>query len=150
MGISIADIQRAVCECFGLPMIEMESRRKGQRVARPRQVAMFLAAELTPCSLIEIGRRFGGRDHTTVIHARDNIGRLIGSDASLADAVVQVRSRLANPDQMFLPWKPAAASPKERPRKSGRRIDHAPAREPADPFAGMGKCFQDAPQRKVA
>lgn len=65
----ISDIQRAVAAHYGLPVAEMRSARRAWGVSRPRQVAMYLAARLTPRTLPEIGRRFGGRDHTTVIHA---------------------------------------------------------------------------------
>ena len=62
---------------------EMTSARRAREVARPRQVAMYLSKQLTPRSLPEIGRRFGGRDHTTVIHAVRQIEKLRASDAEL-------------------------------------------------------------------
>lgn len=65
----VSRIQRTVANYYGIPDNEMVSARRARRVARPRQVAMWLARELTPFSLPDIGRRFGGRDHTTVIHA---------------------------------------------------------------------------------
>src|SRR6185437_16380712 len=64
----IAEIQYAVAERFGVPMMEMVSDRRARRVARPRQVAMYLSRELTPMSLPGIGKHFGGRDHTTIMH----------------------------------------------------------------------------------
>ena len=67
--ILIAEIQYRVARYYDLPVIEMKSSRRSHSVAHPRQVAMYLARHLTLRSLPEIGRRFGGRDHTTLIHA---------------------------------------------------------------------------------
>jgi chromosomal replication initiator protein len=64
-------------------------------VARPRQVAMYLAKQLTPRSLPEIGKKFGGRDHTTVMHAVKQIEKLSESDRSLADDVIALRRKLS-------------------------------------------------------
>lgn len=93
--VRIPDIQSAVCEEFGVAPIEMISRRRYRRVARPRQVAMYLSRELTLNSLPEIGRRFGGRDHTTVMHALDVIERLLKDDVEIKYHVDQIRQRLA-------------------------------------------------------
>src|SRR3546814_12581730 len=68
--ITIDDIQRRVAEHYRLKPADMVSARRAREVARPRQVAMYLAKRLTPRSLPEIGRRFGGRDHTTVMQDR--------------------------------------------------------------------------------
>ena len=65
----------------------MVSARRAREVARPRQIAMYLAKQLTPRSLPEIGRRFGGRDHTTVIHAVRQIERLRGEDSEIDNDV---------------------------------------------------------------
>jgi chromosomal replication initiator protein len=65
----------------------MVSARRAREVARPRQIAMYLAKQLTPRSLPEIGRRFGGRDHTTVIHAVRQIEKLRGLDHDLDNDV---------------------------------------------------------------
>ena len=67
--VTIEEIQKKVAEHFNIKMAEMTSARRARVVARPRQVAMYLAKQLTPRSLPEIGRKFGGRDHTTVMHA---------------------------------------------------------------------------------
>jgi chromosomal replication initiator protein len=66
---AIKRIQMEVADYYGLRPIEMVSQRRGRSVAWPRQVAMYLCRELTPHSLPSIGKHFGGRDHTTVIHA---------------------------------------------------------------------------------
>ncbi|MEE8227522.1 MAG: chromosomal replication initiator protein DnaA, partial [Kiloniellales bacterium] len=67
--VTIEEIQKRVAEHFNIRMADMHSARRARAVARPRQVAMYLAKQLTPRSLPEIGRKFGGRDHTTVMHA---------------------------------------------------------------------------------
>lgn len=67
--ITIDEIQRAVCEYYRIDRSEMSSKRRARAVVRPRQVAMYLAKVMTPRSYPEIGRKFGGRDHSTVIHA---------------------------------------------------------------------------------
>ena len=67
--VTIPRIQEAVSERFGVTLEELVSPRRSQAVAYPRQVAMYLSRELTDSSLPKIGREFGGRDHTTVIHA---------------------------------------------------------------------------------
>jgi len=90
--ITIDEIQRAVSAHYGMRQAEMVSARRARAVARPRQIAMYLAKRLTPRSLPEIGRRFGGRDHTTVIHAVKQIERLRGEDADL-DADVRTLIR---------------------------------------------------------
>jgi chromosomal replication initiator protein len=81
--ITIDDIQRKVADHFKIRHAEMVSARRARQVARPRQIAMYLAKQLTPRSLPEIGRRFGGRDHTTVIYAVRQIEKLRGEDQEL-------------------------------------------------------------------
>jgi chromosomal replication initiator protein len=81
--LSIAEIQAEVSRYYRIRPEEMVSARRSREVARPRQVAMYLSKRLTPRSLPEIGRRFGGRDHTTVIHACRQIERLCSADAEL-------------------------------------------------------------------
>ncbi len=81
--ITIDEIQRRVSEHFKIRQAEMVSARRAREVARPRQIAMYLAKQLTPRSLPEIGRKFGGRDHTTVIHAVRQIERLRGCDSDI-------------------------------------------------------------------
>lgn len=80
---TIASIKDAVAEHFQVSKAEMTSARRHRDVARPRQVAMYLSKELTPRSLPEIGRRFGWRDHTTVIHGIRQIERLRAVDPEL-------------------------------------------------------------------
>lgn len=92
MTPSIEAIKRHVAASFGVERREMDSRRKSLAVARPRQVAMFLAKRLTARSLAEIGRAFGGRDHTTVMHAIQRIEELIRSDPDFAGRVAEVEA----------------------------------------------------------
>ena len=75
--VTIDEIQRRVAEHFNIRLSEMTSERRARAVARPRQVAMYLAKQLTTRSLPEIGKKFGGRDHTTVMHAVRKIEELI-------------------------------------------------------------------------
>ncbi|MDX9862178.1 MAG: helix-turn-helix domain-containing protein [Rhodospirillales bacterium] len=89
---SIDLVQRVTAQVFEIPAHEMKSARRMRRFARPRQVAMFLARELTPKSLPEIGRAFGGRDHTTVMHAIETVGELLARDPDLRRLVDRVRS----------------------------------------------------------
>ena len=98
--ISIDEIQTQVAEHYRIRKAEMTSARRAREVARPRQVAMYLSKQLTPKSLPDIGRRFGGRDHTTVIHAVRQIERLRASDAELdADILLDPRERVVLPDR---------------------------------------------------
>ena len=92
--VTIARIQEAVIHRFGVTMDELVSPRRSQAVAYPRQVAMYLSRELTDASLPMIGKEFGGRDHTTVIHAKDKIGRLIREDRSVYNLVQELTARI--------------------------------------------------------
>jgi chromosomal replication initiator protein len=92
--ITIEDIQKRVAEHYNIRISEMHSSRRARAVARPRQVAMFLAKQLTSRSLPEIGRKFGGRDHTTVMHAVKRINELRESDSNLAEDVDLLRRML--------------------------------------------------------
>jgi len=75
-------------------LADMHSARRARAVARPRQVAMYLAKQLTPRSLPEIGRKFGGRDHTTVIHAVRKIEELSAYDPTFREDVELLRRLL--------------------------------------------------------
>ena len=93
---SIEDIQRKTAEFYKLDMRDFHSPQRTRRVARPRQVAMYLARELTMRSLPEIGKRFGGRDHTTVLHACRRVAALCNEDPLFkqeVDFLKQVLSR---------------------------------------------------------
>lgn len=85
--VTIDDIQRRVAEYYNLRMSDMLSARRARVVARPRQVAMYLSKQLTTRSLPEIGRKFGGRDHTTVMHAVKKIDELKACDMAIREDV---------------------------------------------------------------
>ncbi len=92
--ITIDEIQKKVAEHYNVRLTDMHSARRARAVARPRQVAMYLAKQLTPRSLPEIGRKFGGRDHTTVIHAVKKIEELSAYDATFREDVELLRRLL--------------------------------------------------------
>ncbi|GAB4175319.1 MAG: chromosomal replication initiator protein DnaA [Thalassobaculales bacterium] len=92
--VTIEDIQKRVAEHFNIKPAEMHSARRARAVARPRQVAMYLAKQLTSRSLPEIGRKFGNRDHTTVMHAVKKVEELRQSDAAFAEDVEMLRRML--------------------------------------------------------
>ncbi len=92
--ITIDEIQRKVAEHYNLRITDMHSARRARQVARPRQVAMYLSKLLTARSLPEIGRKFGGRDHTTVMHAIRKVEELMGDDVQIAQDVEVVRRAL--------------------------------------------------------
>jgi len=85
--VTMEEIQKRVAEHFQIRMSDMSSARRSRTVARPRQIAMYLSKQLTSRSLPEIGRAFGGRDHTTVIHAVRKVEELIKADSSFAEDV---------------------------------------------------------------
>jgi len=80
-----------VAEHFNIRLADMSSPRRARAVARPRQVAMYLAKHMTSRSLPEIGRKFGGRDHTTVMHAIRKIEELSAADSVLAEDIRLIR-----------------------------------------------------------
>ena len=92
--VTIDEIQKAVVEHYAIRMADMTSARRSRAVARPRQMAMYLAKQLTPRSLPEIGKKFGGRDHTTVMHAVRQIEKLTAEDSALADDLDVLRRKL--------------------------------------------------------
>jgi chromosomal replication initiator protein len=92
--VRIEDIQRIVARHYNVSRSDLLSSRRTANVVRPRQIAMYLAKTLTLRSLPEIGRRFGGRDHTTVLHAVRKIEGLIGKDNALAAEIETLKSQL--------------------------------------------------------
>jgi chromosomal replication initiator protein len=92
--VKIEDIQRVVARQYNVSRSDLLSSRRTANVVRPRQVAMYLSKTLTLRSLPEIGRRFGGRDHTTVLHAVRKIEGLVGKDPVLADEVELLKRQL--------------------------------------------------------
>ena len=92
--VTIDEIQKRVAEHYNIRLADMHSARRARAVARPRQVAMYLSKQLTPRSLPEIGRKFGGRDHTTVMHAVRKIEELRAIDRTLAEDIDLLRRML--------------------------------------------------------
>jgi chromosomal replication initiator protein len=93
--VTIDDIQKRVAAHYNIRLADMHSARRARAVARPRQVAMYLAKQLTSRSLPEIGRKFGGRDHTTVMHAVRKIEQLCGEDAGISEDVELLRRTIS-------------------------------------------------------
>jgi len=91
---SIESIQNIVADHFGLGIQEMLSPRRSRSLARPRQIAMYLAKQYTTNSLPDIGRRFSNRDHTTVIHAVKKIEELIKKDNEIKQNIIEIKKRL--------------------------------------------------------
>jgi chromosomal replication initiator protein len=92
--ITIEEIQKRVAEHWNMRLTDMTSARRARQVARPRQVAMYLAKQLTSRSLPEIGRKFGNRDHTTVMHAVARVAELMERDPNFAEDVELLRRML--------------------------------------------------------
>jgi chromosomal replication initiator protein len=92
--MSIESIQKEVANFFGIKIQDLKSEKKLKNIALPRQVAMYLARRYTGASFPEIGEKFGGKDHSTVIHAVRKIEAMIGEDPSLKDMVNAVSRRL--------------------------------------------------------
>lgn len=93
---TIARIKQAVCEQFGLTAEELDSASRAARIAKPRQLAMYLARMHTKASLPAIGAAFGGRNHTTVMHAVKKVEAQLGTDPDVDDAVRALTTRLAD------------------------------------------------------
>ena len=94
--VTIDEIQKRVAEHFNIRLSEMYSARRARAVARPRQIAMYLSKQLTARSLPEIGRKFGGRDHTTVMHAVRKVEELKAVDNGFGEDLDLLRRMLEN------------------------------------------------------
>ena len=92
--VTIKGIQDTVSDRFGLSLEELCGDKRSQNIVYPRQVAMYLSRELTDSSLPKIGKQFGGRDHTTVIHATSKIARMIREDRSVYNLVQELTARI--------------------------------------------------------
>ncbi|WP_274365072.1 chromosomal replication initiator protein DnaA [Paenibacillus thermotolerans] len=95
--ITIQDIQQRVGEYYGMKPEDFKARKRTKAVAFPRQIAMYLSRELTDHSLPKIGEAFGGRDHTTVIHAHEKISASIQQDQELFKIIQTIRDKIKNP-----------------------------------------------------
>ena len=85
--ITIEQIQRKVCDLFGIRLSDLKAKTRTKAIAFPRQIAMYLARQLTHASLAEVGRAFGGKDHTTVLHAVDKVQALLQEDPKLRKTI---------------------------------------------------------------
>ena len=85
--ITIDQIQRKVCDFFGIRLSDLKAKNRTKAIAFPRQIAMYLARQLTHASLSEVGRAFGGKDHTTVLHAVDKVQVLLQEDPKLRKTI---------------------------------------------------------------
>ncbi len=92
--VTIEEIQRRVAEHYNVRLSDLIGPKRVRTIARPRQIAMYLAKQLTPRSLPEIGRRFGGRDHTTIMHGVRRIEELMTTDSQMADDLQLLRRQL--------------------------------------------------------
>ena len=90
----MARIQQAVAETYGVPVEKMKARGRASQIALARQVAMYLARELTHLSLNQIGEQFGGRDHTTVLHAHRKIEELVDEHGQLSRDIENLKRTL--------------------------------------------------------
>lgn len=92
--ITIQDIQRVVGEQFGVKLEDFSAKKRTKSIAFPRQIAMYLSRELTDFSLPKIGEEFGGRDHTTVIHAHEKISNLLKTDPQFQKQIQELENKL--------------------------------------------------------
>jgi chromosomal replication initiator protein len=92
--VRIEDIQRVVSKYYNVSKADLLSARRTRTVVRPRQIAMYLSKQLTPRSLPEIGRRFGNRDHTTVLHAVRKIEEMVNADRALFDELESLKRQI--------------------------------------------------------
>ena len=109
--ITVTMIKRVAARYYNLDYAHMWSHRRTANLVRPRQIAMYLSRSLTAASLPEIGRRMGGRDHTTVLHGYRKITRLLETDVELREQIAELRdiiSPSSHPDQLRLPLSGAA------------------------------------------
>jgi len=93
--ITIQEIQKATADHFNVPLLDMRARYGGMASVRPRQVAMYLAREITGQSYPNIGARFGGRDHTTVMNAVKRMRASLANNDDLLSDAMQIRAKLA-------------------------------------------------------
>ncbi len=94
---SVADIKHAICRRYNVTMGEIDSPQHDARLVRPRHIAMYLAHRLSLKSLPEIGRAFGGRDHTTILNAKKKIAQLRADDPAFSEELAELERALAGP-----------------------------------------------------
>ncbi|PPJ96656.1 chromosomal replication initiation protein DnaA, partial [Staphylococcus aureus] len=94
--VTIKDIQLAVGEYYNVRLEDFSAKKRTKSIAFPRQIAMYLARELTDFSLPKIGEEFGGRDHTTVIHAHEKIKNQLETDESLKNELKNIEKDITS------------------------------------------------------
>jgi chromosomal replication initiator protein len=99
--IDIETIQLAVAEYFGIPLEELKEGSRERMIAIPRQIAMYLSKQLTAASLPEIGREFGNKHHTTVMHSIAKVHHERATDAEVNKAIMTLMEKLQSPNHPF-------------------------------------------------
>jgi chromosomal replication initiator protein len=94
--VSIASIQQKIADYYKIRTSDLFSSTRERDIARPRQLAMFLSKKHTLSSLVEIGKKFGGRDHTTVMHAIKQINKLLSNDNELLNDLIAIERALVS------------------------------------------------------
>lgn len=94
--LSIGEIQGTVAKYFSVSVSDLKGKKRVKQIVMPRQIAMYLAREMTDSSLPKIGQEFGGKDHTTVIHAHEKIAASLNSDSGLKDEILELKNKLKN------------------------------------------------------
>lgn len=94
--LTIGEIQETVAKYYNVTVADLKGRKRVKQIVLPRQIAMYLSRELTENSLPRIGQEFGGKDHTTVIHACDKIGKEVASNPDLKAAIIDLKNKLRN------------------------------------------------------
>ncbi len=92
--VSVEDVQKTVCSHFGIRLSDIKSKRRSKALVLPRQIAMYLARQHCKVSLADIGEKFGGKDHSTVIHAINKIGKQLEKDPQLMQSVEEIKSKI--------------------------------------------------------
>jgi chromosomal replication initiator protein len=92
--VAMEDIQEVVCTQFHVKINELKSRRRSKTLVHPRQIAMYLCRELTDASYPEIGRHFGGKDHTTIIHACRQVAKAKEADTQFNATLESLKERI--------------------------------------------------------
>ena len=92
--LSILDIQNVVAKYYQISLTDLKGKKRVKAIVLPRQIAMFLSRELTSNSLPKIGAEFGGKDHTTVIHAYEKINQAITKDNQLKQDIEEIKNKL--------------------------------------------------------
>jgi chromosomal replication initiator protein len=94
--VTISEIQKEVSKYYQITLADLTSSRRSRNIARPRQISMYIAKIMTTRSLVEIGAKFGGKDHTTVMHSVKRVEELIKSDDDIAEDIAKIKAILGN------------------------------------------------------